>query len=39
LRAVSTGELDETLDRIGEIPGVMGMESLIHLSTRIDRTT
>ena len=33
----TTGALDETLDRIGEIDGVRGMESLIHLSTRIDR--
>jgi DNA-binding Lrp family transcriptional regulator len=34
----STLELDEALDRIGEIDGVKVMESLIHLSTRIDRT-
>ena len=38
LRSGSTGELDETLDKIGEIEGVLAMESLIHLSTRIDRT-
>jgi len=38
LRTTSTLELDETLDRIGEIEGVMALESLIHLSTRIDRT-
>ena len=38
LRSESTGALDETLDRIGEIEGVRDMESLIHLSTRIDRT-
>jgi len=33
----STAELDDTLDRIGEIDGVRGSESLIHLSTKIDR--
>ena len=38
LRTQSTLALDETLDRIGEIDGVLAMESLIHLSTRIDRT-
>jgi DNA-binding Lrp family transcriptional regulator len=37
LRAASTGELDETLDRIGEIEGVQALETLVHLSTRIDR--
>ncbi len=37
LRTSSTLELDETLDRIGEIEGVLALESLIHLSTRIDR--
>ena len=37
LRTQSTLALDETLDRIGEIEGVLAMESLIHLSTRIDR--
>lgn len=37
LRTQSTLALDETLDRIGEIDGVLAMESLIHLSTRIDR--
>lgn len=37
LRAGSTGELDATLDRIGEIEGVAAMETLIHLTTRIDR--
>lgn len=37
IRTTSTLELDETLDRIGEIEGVQAMESLIHLSTRIDR--
>lgn len=35
--AASTEALDETLDRIGEIEGVKGTESLIHLSTKIDR--
>jgi DNA-binding Lrp family transcriptional regulator len=37
LAARSTAELDDTLDRIGEIDGVRGSESLIHLSTKIDR--
>ncbi len=37
LAAGSTEELDRTLDRIGAITGVLGSESLIHLSTRIDR--
>lgn len=35
--AGSTTALDDTLDRIGEIDGVRASESLIHLSTRIDR--
>ncbi len=35
--AHSTRELDRTLDLIGETEGVRGSESLIHLSTRIDR--
>lgn len=39
LRTASTLELDQTLDKIGEIDGVLSMESLIHLSTRIDRGT
>ncbi len=34
----STAELDDTLDRIGEAKGVKSSESLIHLSTRLDRT-
>lgn len=38
LRTDSTMALDEALDRIGAIDGVEVMESLIHLSTRIDRT-
>ncbi|WP_207102083.1 Lrp/AsnC family transcriptional regulator [Paracoccus shandongensis] len=33
----STTELDEALDRIGAIDGVRSSESLIHLSTRLDR--
>lgn len=37
LRTPSTLALDETLDRIGAIDGVEALESLIHLSTRIDR--
>jgi DNA-binding Lrp family transcriptional regulator len=37
IAARSTAELDDTLDRIGEIDGVRGSESLIHLSTKIDR--
>lgn len=35
--ARSTAELDDTLDRIGEARGVRSSESLIHLSTKIDR--
>ncbi len=35
--ARSTAELDSTLDRIGQIEGVKASESLIHLSTKIDR--
>lgn len=35
--ATSTRALDETLDAIGAIPGVTDSESLIHLSTKIDR--
>lgn len=37
LAAPTTALLDEVLDAIGEIDGVKGSESLIHLSTRIDR--
>ena len=37
IAVATTGALDATLDRIGEIDGVRDMESLIHLSTRIDR--
>lgn len=38
LAANSTAELDDTLDGIGEAQGVKSSESLIHLSTRLDRT-
>ncbi|SDY44624.1 transcriptional regulator, AsnC family [Citreimonas salinaria] len=38
LSAGTTEELDATLDRIGEAQGVRSSESLIHLSTKIDRT-
>ncbi|WP_111733533.1 Lrp/AsnC family transcriptional regulator [Roseovarius amoyensis] len=37
LEASSTEELDATLDRIGEAKGVRGSESLIRLSTKLDR--
>ena len=37
LGVADTETLDKTLDRIGEVEGVKGSESLIHLSTRIDR--
>lgn len=37
--AHTTEELDNTLDRIGEAKGVKSSESLIHLSTKIDRST
>lgn len=35
--AETTADLDQVLDRIGALPGVRSSESLIHLSTRIDR--
>ena len=35
--APSTAALDVVLDRIGLLTGVKSSESLIHLSTRIDR--
>ena len=35
--ATSTGVLDTVLDTIGVIPGVRASESLIHLSTKLDR--
>lgn len=37
ITAESTEILDETLDRIGEAKGVRSSESLIHLSTKLDR--
>lgn len=37
LAAQTTEELDQTLDKIGEIRGVRSSESLIHLTTKIDR--
>ncbi len=37
IEAESTEALDATLDRIGEARGVRGSESLIHLSTKLDR--
>ncbi|WP_397543322.1 AsnC family transcriptional regulator [Roseovarius salis] len=37
LEAETTEELDTTLDRIGEAKGVKGSESLVHLSTKLDR--
>lgn len=37
LSAQSTEELDETLDDIGTARGIVSSESLIHLSTKIDR--
>lgn len=35
--APSTAVLDQVLDQIGEMTGVRASESLIHLSTKIDR--
>ena len=37
LAAPGTPALDAALDRIGEMDGVRGMESLIHLTAKIDR--
>lgn len=37
LTAANTQTLDQVLDEIGAIPGVRSSESLIHLSTKIDR--
>ncbi len=37
IETMDTEALDDTLDRIGESKGVKSSESLIHLSTRIDR--
>lgn len=38
LAAPGTAALDAVLDQLGAIPGVRASESLIHLSTRIDRS-
>lgn len=38
LTAETTQALDATLDRIGESKGVNSSESLIHLSTKVDRS-
>jgi DNA-binding Lrp family transcriptional regulator len=35
--APNTRALDEVLDQIGALTGVKSSESLIHLSTRLDR--
>ncbi|WP_347310675.1 Lrp/AsnC family transcriptional regulator [Defluviimonas sp. SAOS-178_SWC] len=35
--ASSTAALDDVLDQIGEMTGVKSSESLIHLSTKLDR--
>jgi DNA-binding Lrp family transcriptional regulator len=37
IAAPSTTRLDQVLDQIGAMTGVRSSESLIHLSTRIDR--
>jgi DNA-binding Lrp family transcriptional regulator len=37
VEARTTEGLDETLDRIGEAKGIKSSESLIHLSTKMDR--
>lgn len=37
LAAPSTSALDDVLDKIGGIEGVKSSESLIHLSTKLDR--
>lgn len=37
IEALSTEALDDTLDRIGEAKGVKSSESLIHLSTKLNR--
>jgi DNA-binding Lrp family transcriptional regulator len=38
LTAETTEALDDVLDRIAEAKGVKGSESLIHLSTKLDRS-
>lgn len=37
LAAASTSQLDDVLDQIGGLTGVRSSESLIHLSTKLDR--
>jgi DNA-binding Lrp family transcriptional regulator len=37
LAAPTTSKLDSVLDQIGELTGVKSSESLIHLSTKMDR--
>jgi DNA-binding Lrp family transcriptional regulator len=37
IAANSTQQLDQALDTIGAIPGVNNSESLIHLTTKLDR--
>ena len=39
LAASSTSQLDDVLDQIGSLTGVRSSESLIHLSTKLDRAT
>ena len=39
LAATSTSQLDDVLDQIGGLSGVKSSESLIHLSTKLDRAT
>ena len=38
LAAASTSRLDDVLDQIGGLTGVRSSESLIHLSTKLDRS-
>lgn len=38
LAAESTSQLDDVLDHIGGLTGVRSSESLIHLSTKLDRS-
>ncbi|MGY3668776.1 Lrp/AsnC family transcriptional regulator [Marinovum sp. KMM 9989] len=38
LETASTEALDKTLDQIGEAKGVRSSESLIHLTTKLDRS-
>nr|WP_155064069.1 Lrp/AsnC family transcriptional regulator [Paracoccus limosus] len=38
LAASSTSQLDDVLDQIGGLTGVRSSESLIHLSTKLDRS-